>query len=176
VDRRLRNTNRDAFERGIAKPTTQGKIERFFHTLKSEYEAVTPLAKLVFQKTNGNPFFVNQFLSTLHNERLLFFDSDERRWKWEISKILSLDIENAEQQYGLEAIHQLTAEKIFERSWAMTVLNRTMTALQAEFAGKNKQKLFENPQIFLVRSPCYASHFLPPLLDIKGPMSIAWKI
>ena len=64
-------------------------------------------------------------------------------------KILSLDIEDAEQKYGLEPIHQLSPEKIFERSWAMTVLNRTMTALQDEFAGKGKQKLFENLKVYL---------------------------
>ncbi len=64
-------------------------------------------------------------------------------------KILSLDIDSAEHQYGLEAIHELTAEKLFERSWAMTVLNRTMAALQDEFAGKNKQELFENLKVYL---------------------------
>ena len=84
-------------------------------TLKSEKEAVTPLAKLVFQKTNGNPFFVNQFLSTLYNERLLVFDTDERRWKWEMSKIRSLDITdnvvdlliNRLQRLSLETQHVL---------------------------------------------------------------------
>ena len=64
-------------------------------------------------------------------------------------KIISLDVKDAEQQYGLEPIHQLTPEKIFERSWAMTVLTRTMAALQAEFVSKNKQKLFENLKVYL---------------------------
>lgn len=63
--------------------------------------------------------------------------------------ILSLDLEQAEHQYALEPIYQLTPEKLFERSWAMTILNRTMAALQAEFVGENKQKLFEELKVYL---------------------------
>ena len=39
---------------------------------------------------------------------------------------LSLDIESGEDRYKLEPSHELTAEKIFERRWAMTLLHRTM--------------------------------------------------
>lgn len=64
-------------------------------------------------------------------------------------KIFSLDVDDAEHQYTLEPICQLTPEKLFERSWAMTLLNRTMAALQAEFVGRNKQKLFEHLKVYL---------------------------
>lgn len=64
-------------------------------------------------------------------------------------KVLSLDFENAESQYALEPSHQLTAEKLFERSWALTVLERTMARLQAESAGANKQKLFDRLKVYL---------------------------
>ncbi|MHC4756642.1 MAG: RNA polymerase sigma factor, partial [Planctomycetota bacterium] len=45
-------------------------------------------------------------------------------------KILSLDFENAESQYALEPRDELSPEKLFERSWALTVLERTMARLQ----------------------------------------------
>jgi len=64
-------------------------------------------------------------------------------------KVLSLDFENAESQYALEPAHQLTPEKLFERSWALTVLNRTMAQLQAESASTNKQKLFDHLKVYL---------------------------
>ncbi|HEY9600326.1 MAG TPA: serine/threonine-protein kinase PknK, partial [Allocoleopsis sp.] len=43
------------------------------HTLYSGIAEVKPLAELVVKKTGGNPFFVNEFLKTLHAENLLTF-------------------------------------------------------------------------------------------------------
>jgi RNA polymerase sigma-70 factor (ECF subfamily) len=64
-------------------------------------------------------------------------------------KVLSLDFENAESQYALEPAHELTPEKLFERSWALTVLDRTMARLQAEVTTTKKQKLFDHLKVYL---------------------------
>jgi len=64
-------------------------------------------------------------------------------------KVLSLDAENAEGKYALEPVDQLSPERLFERSWALTVLERTMARLQAESASMNKQKLFEHLKVYL---------------------------
>ncbi|UCI10704.1 PAS domain S-box protein [Mesorhizobium sp. B1-1-8] len=48
---------------------------------------VQPLARLVHQKSAGNPFFALQFLSTLPDEGLLEFDRAEARWKWNLERI-----------------------------------------------------------------------------------------
>ncbi|MEL6928994.1 MAG: AAA family ATPase [Cyanobacteria bacterium J06600_6] len=49
-------------------------------TLAQDRQAIVPLAELTLQKTGGNPFFVNQFLKTLHLENLLNFDLNHLRW------------------------------------------------------------------------------------------------
>ncbi|HEX3991890.1 MAG TPA: AAA family ATPase, partial [Acetobacteraceae bacterium] len=46
-----------------------------------------PLARLVQEKTEGNPFFVIQFLHTLAEEGLLAFDHDAARWRWDLERI-----------------------------------------------------------------------------------------
>ena len=56
-------------------------------TLHSHTESVKPLAELLKLKTGGNPFFVNQFLKTLHAENLITFDFEHYRWQWDISQI-----------------------------------------------------------------------------------------
>ncbi len=48
---------------------------------------VKPLAELVKRKTGGNPFFVNQFLKTLHAENLITFDFKRHAFIWDISNI-----------------------------------------------------------------------------------------
>ncbi|HJX21786.1 MAG TPA: AAA family ATPase, partial [Steroidobacteraceae bacterium] len=48
--------------------------------------AVT-LARLVHEKTGGNPFFAIQFISALAEEGLLRFDHDAARWRWELDRL-----------------------------------------------------------------------------------------
>jgi PAS domain S-box-containing protein len=59
-----------------------------FHFEPSEVE---PLARLVFEKTAGNPFFVIQFLMTLYGGNLVVFNATERRWTWDIERITASD-------------------------------------------------------------------------------------
>ena len=60
-------------------------------TLKSTADKVRPLAELVYRKTNGTPFFVNQFLDLIYREKLLQ-PSDQGAWQWDSEKIALLDI------------------------------------------------------------------------------------
>jgi PAS domain S-box-containing protein len=46
-----------------------------------------PLAKLIHEKTTGNPFFAIQFISTLAEEGLLGFGYAEGRWVWDLNRI-----------------------------------------------------------------------------------------
>ena len=61
-------------------------------TLYRDRISVQPLAKLVMQKTRGNPFFVNQFLKTLHLENLINFDLDSLSWQWDLVQIEAMNI------------------------------------------------------------------------------------
>jgi len=61
-------------------------------TVRRDREAVILLAELVVGKTQGNPFFVNQFLRTLYEENLLIFNSVQRNWDWNISEIEAVGI------------------------------------------------------------------------------------
>ncbi|MEQ9669361.1 AAA family ATPase [Coleofasciculus sp. G2-EDA-02] len=56
-------------------------------TLQQEAEIVRDLARLVWQKTGGNPFFINEFLQALSSEKLLQFNREQRRWQWDLAAI-----------------------------------------------------------------------------------------
>ena len=55
--------------------------------LRCELQRAAPLAKLVHEKTGGNPFFAIQFLSHLAEESLLSFDHDAASWSWDPARI-----------------------------------------------------------------------------------------
>ncbi|CAH2400496.1 putative Histidine kinase [Mesorhizobium ventifaucium] len=50
-------------------------------------DRVQPLARLVHNKSAGNPFFALQFLSALPDEGLLGFDRAQARWDWDLERI-----------------------------------------------------------------------------------------
>ncbi|MHC5614409.1 MAG: AAA family ATPase [Nostoc sp.] len=56
-------------------------------TLHSSAEQVQPLAQLIIQKTDGNPFFINEFLKMLHQENLLNFNRQHGVWQWNLAEI-----------------------------------------------------------------------------------------
>jgi PAS domain S-box-containing protein len=56
-------------------------------TLHGAAADVTPLAALVLEKTDGNPFFVLQFLKTLRQEGLIEFDHGQGRWTFRLEAI-----------------------------------------------------------------------------------------
>jgi PAS domain S-box-containing protein len=56
-------------------------------TLHASRAEVGALAALVERKTNGNPFFVNQFLNSLYADKLITFDPARGAWRWEIDQI-----------------------------------------------------------------------------------------
>jgi PAS domain S-box-containing protein len=56
-------------------------------TLSCAPGRAAPLARLVHEKTGGNPFFAIQFISALAEEGLLRFDHDAARWRWELDRI-----------------------------------------------------------------------------------------
>jgi RNA polymerase sigma factor (sigma-70 family) len=64
-------------------------------------------------------------------------------------KFVSLDLENAENRYLLEPIDALTAEKIFDARWALTLLGRTMTRLAEEYVTQGRASVFETLKVFL---------------------------
>ena len=60
---------------------------------RSQEKAITqPIAELVYNKTQGNPFFLTQLLQALYKEELLTFNFQARCWQWDIQQILSKEI------------------------------------------------------------------------------------
>ncbi|TWI73998.1 PAS domain S-box-containing protein [Desulfobotulus alkaliphilus] len=75
----------------VLSPLSPASVEQLLaDTLHCEKKEVRPLAERCLEKTRGNPFFLNQFLETLHLEKLLVFDRENRRWVWDLFGIEGL--------------------------------------------------------------------------------------
>ncbi len=63
--------------------------------------------------------------------------------------VLSLDFESGEERYQHEPADHWTAEKIFDRRWALTLLDQAVAALKQEYAQADKSLLFEELKVYL---------------------------
>ncbi len=57
--------------------------------------------------------------------------------------LIPLDATSAEERYALEPAHTLTADRIYERRWALTVLETVLAKLRAEYESNGKGPLFD---------------------------------
>ena len=63
---------------------------------------------------------------------------------------LSLDWVDAESRYLIEPAHDLSPDKLYDRAWAMVVLERVITRLRDEHGGEDKAALYEQLKPFLM--------------------------
>src|SRR5919199_1244518 len=76
-------------------PSIQAKAEpgNLTYPLRARSErGVMPLAELSWNITEGNPFFLTQFIQEIYQESLLKFDFDNAVWNWDLQEIQSRGI------------------------------------------------------------------------------------
>ena len=59
-------------------------------TLACSTALARPLTELVYQKTQGNPFFSTQFLKSLHEDGIIEFNFEARYWQCDIALVRTL--------------------------------------------------------------------------------------
>ena len=72
----------------VLAPLCLDDVTRFVaDTLHCAFARAEPLARLLYDKTLGNPFFAIQFLTALAEEGLLAFESNGASWTWDLARI-----------------------------------------------------------------------------------------
>jgi RNA polymerase sigma-70 factor (ECF subfamily) len=62
---------------------------------------------------------------------------------------VALDTSEAETRYQVEPVAELSADRIYDRRWALTLLEQTMTRLRRDFASSGRTGEFDRLKIFL---------------------------
>jgi RNA polymerase sigma-70 factor (ECF subfamily) len=90
-------------------------------------------------------FLLTAFKRFLSKER----DRESTKRRGGGMKRLPLDFEAGERRYSLEPAHEVTAEKVYEQRWALTLLDRVFSRLREEFDQAGKQKEFNCLKVYL---------------------------
>lgn len=64
-------------------------------------------------------------------------------------KVLSLDLASGEERYRTEPSHDITPERIYERRWALTLLDQVLVSLRAEYERNGRAELFDHLKGYL---------------------------
>jgi RNA polymerase sigma-70 factor (ECF subfamily) len=121
-----------------AEDLTQGFFESF---LKRNY-----LDGLSSDKGRFRAFLLAALKHYLSNQR----DRESRLKRGGGEKPLSLNWENAESRYQIEPLDRVSPDKLYDRAWANTLLEKVISRLSDESRTEGKRSQFERLKPFLM--------------------------
>ena len=104
-------------------------------TLGCPVETARPLARLVLDKTAGNPFFLREFLRSLEHEGYLTVDADAGRWTWDAGRLELLRITSNVVDLVARRVRQLSEATLQTLEAAAVIGARFELELLAELVG-----------------------------------------
>lgn len=109
---------------------------------------------------------------------LEFFVADEgdrqRARKRGGGAVVPLEFSSGEERYQLEPAHDETPERIFERRWALTLLDRVVERLRNEFVHHGRPEHFERLKVFLLgRSDARYAALAREMNTSEGALKVA---
>jgi len=135
--------------RGFSAHDAQDRTQDFFAALleKDYVKAAEP------ERGRFRTFLLTAVSRYLSKQR----DRDQARKRGGGRKIFSIDVEAGEGRYRLEPVDRWTAERMYERSWALALLERVLIRLGEKYAEQGKNELFEQLKPLLTGSETEAS-------------------
>jgi DNA-directed RNA polymerase specialized sigma24 family protein len=138
---------RHGHDENSAKDLTQGFFARL---LEKNF-----LAQVQQKKGKFRSFLLASLKHYMAGER----DKERAQKRGSGQVLLSLDETVGEDRYRAEPVDVMDAEKLYERRWALTLLDQAKERLKDEFLKVGKSQLYEQLQAFETRSdesPAYA--------------------
>jgi len=124
-------------------PLTQDQVERLIvDSIDSDRESIRNLAEVVVRKTDGNPFFVNQFLTALHQEGLLFLNTDIRKWCIQTERIQDAVVTDNVIDLLLQRLRRLDGLTRNVLQMAACIGNRFDLSILSLIIGREKKDTF----------------------------------
>ena len=122
-----------------AQDLTQGFFARL---LQKDY-----LQAAAREKGKFRTFLLTAFKRFVANE----WDREHAQKRGGFTPVVSIDQELAESRFAAEPAHGEQPDVLFDRQWALTLLDETMRQLQSEYVASGRAKLFEYLQSCLAR-------------------------
>lgn len=153
---------REGYSADESADLTQGFFARMLE--KSSFSDASP------ERGRFRSFLLACLRHFLSNER----DRARRLKRGGEFAILSMEARTAEGRYLLEPRDELTPDKVFDRRWAETLLDRTLARLRDEHVDKGKRAVFDELKGFLTGDATGVSY--DSLAKVLGSTEGATKV
>ncbi|MBD2199632.1 MULTISPECIES: AAA family ATPase [Calothrix] len=146
-------------------PLNFHQINEFIaETLKTNCIHTQKLAQLVWEKTQGNPFFIKEFIKSLYTDKLLKFDTNAGSWFWDLEQIINSSITDNVVELMTEKIQRLSesAQKVLKL--AACIGNsfdlKTLAVINEKTQRETAKELWESMQAGLILPIGYDYKFM----------------
>ena len=109
-------------------------------------------------------FLLTAFKRFLTKER----ERDQAQKRGGRRHIVPLDFQTGERRYHLEPVDHATPETIFERRWALTLLEQALARLRQEFETAGKQRVFDG-----LKATLTGDDVAEPYAEIAGRLEMS---
>ncbi|SHG89873.1 AAA family ATPase [Flagellimonas flava] len=99
--------------------------EMIANTLGMNETDTSEFTKLIFPKTEGNPFYIKQFINSLHQNRALSYDYDKHVWRWKKSMVGAKNVS--------DNVVGLISKKIDKLSYEAQIIFKVASCISGRF-------------------------------------------
>jgi RNA polymerase sigma-70 factor (ECF subfamily) len=93
--------------------------------------------------------FRSYLLTSLRNFLANQWDKQQAAKRGGARKIIPLDFASGESRFSREPSHELTPERLYQKEWAITLLDTVMEQLREEYVASGKEQQFDRLKPFL---------------------------
>jgi RNA polymerase sigma-70 factor (ECF subfamily) len=93
--------------------------------------------------------FRSFLLASLKHFVINQWDRQRAQKRGGVKILLSIDFRTADDRFCHEPHHEMTPDRVYEKQWALTLLDRTRAALRREMERRGKAHQFDQLQVFL---------------------------
>jgi predicted ATPase/transcriptional regulator with GAF, ATPase, and Fis domain len=148
-------------------------------TLRTSPEQVAPVADVVLGKTGGNPFFVTQFLQTLHHDGLILCDQDTGEWRADAEAIQRVEMTDNIVDLMTARIQRLTPDTERMLRLAACVGNQfdldTLATVSEQPAARTVSDLWEAVREGLIQPLDKSYGFAPDFAAGVDPATVSYR-
>jgi RNA polymerase sigma-70 factor (ECF subfamily) len=84
-------------------------------------------------------------------QHFLIDEKRRQRVRGRVLTPISIDRDEAESRYRFEPADRMTPDRLFDRTWALTLLDRVLELLADEYASRGRSEIFEQLKIVLTQ-------------------------
>ncbi|NDV26074.1 AAA family ATPase [Desulfovibrio sp. JC010] len=107
-------------------------------TLRTDRKRTEELARMVFNRTGGNPLFVREYLLNMYRAELISFNSDKTRWEWDLKAIRNISMDGN--------LVELMAEKILTQPREGQEVLKAASGIGCKFDLRILMEIMELPE------------------------------